>query len=77
MSQASSECELDVKSGTNKAGEGERLKQTRRYIRANLARDLWNEYNKPETSQSNKIKIATVLAKLTDKKKAPVKPIFG
>lgn len=50
---------------------------TRRYVRANLIVDLWNEYRKPETSQASKIKIATILAKLTDKRKPQAKPIFG
>lgn len=81
-------CELDTdpassdtnkKKSSNKPEQetGQRLKITRRYVRANLIVDLWAEYRKPETSQANKIKIGTILAKLTDKRKAPAKPIFG
>lgn len=74
----SSQSELDAtKNGTNKAGETPDTGISKRDIRVKLARELWIEYNKSETSQANKIKIATVLAKLTEKSKVVAKPIFN
>lgn len=49
----------------------------RRYIRAKLTRDLWEEYQKPDITRAEKIKLAGLLKGLTDKRKVAPKPIFG
>lgn len=75
------EPEHEQKNCSNKPEETEETeKQIRkRDMRVKLARDLWEQYQKPEISLGDKIKIATLLTKLTDHKntKRPNKPLFN
>lgn len=69
----------EQKKSSNKPEEQEKRHKgiERRYIRAKLTRDLWEEYQKPTITTSEKIKLGALLAKLTDKRKTAPKPIFG
>jgi hypothetical protein len=82
-------CELDTdpasldtnkKKSSNKPEEQTEKRHKgieRRWIRAKLTRDLWEEYQKPGISTAEKIKLGALLSRLTDKKKAAPKTVFG
>lgn len=67
----------EQKKSSNKPEEQETGQIRKRDMRVKLARDLWEQYQKPTLTIEQKIKIATILAKLTDRgKPSPAKALF-